>query len=59
MKYITVDPRAIRFHYYGGQTNCFWRDILFRRRRIFWRSLRNGLRKWMNSAKEENSNVVN
>ncbi len=46
MRKITVDSRAIRFHYYGGQTNCFWRDILRRRRRIFWRSLRDGFREW-------------
>ena len=59
MRKITVDSRAVRFHYDGGGTNCFWRDILFRRRRIFWRSLRDGLQKWTNSAKEENSNVVN
>ncbi len=45
MKYITVDSRAIRFHSYGGQTNCFWRDLLRWPRRRFWRSLKNGLRK--------------
>ncbi len=46
MRAITVDSRAIRFHYNKGGTNCFWRDILRRRRRIFWRSLRNGFREW-------------
>lgn len=46
MRKITVDSKAIRFYYNGGGINCFWSDILNRRRRIFWRSLRRGFREW-------------
>ena len=58
MRYITVDSQAIRFHYYGGQTNCFWRDVIRWPRRRFLHSLKSGLQKWI-AAKEGTRNVVN